>query len=136
MPSHRNILAELDTLIAERLFGESVAQWLTPEETNRALSQALTDMGLLPHDAEMTRNTTLGIAIEVDVHLVFLGLCDPGSIPWVLEEYGLMDADETDHWISLADHLFLIGSEQLFRSKLRARVRHAYREYQNRAVRH
>ena len=91
----REISIRLEAIVAMRLFGDG--DWLVNRETGPALSNLLLEMGLeerLPHDPSTTQSTTLGRQLNVDLQMAFMGLWEPFDMLSVLEEHGLIDADE------------------------------------------
>jgi hypothetical protein len=118
------VLRDLDTLVVSRLFGNG--PWLVDAETAPRISNKLCEMGLeevISDDGRTTRSTAFGREQHCDLQMVFMGLFEPWDALWVLEDYGLIDADERDR---LQDCVHAGADPELF---LRDRVRRAYYEY-------
>ena len=118
------VLRDLHTLVATRLFGNG--PWLVDPETACRISHKLCAMGLdevISDDGRTKRATAFGKEQHLDLQMVFMGLWEPWDALSVLEDYGLIDADEID---ILGDCLIEGADPELL---LRDSVRRAYYEY-------
>ena len=91
------IIAELENMVVARLF--SGRPWLADWETNSAYHQKLIQMGLVEQvcvEPQTWRNTPLGKELDVDLFQVFMGQFGEWDVPFILEEYGLLDRSEAD----------------------------------------
>jgi hypothetical protein len=91
------IIAELENMVAARLF--SGRPWLADWETNSAYHQKLIQMGLIEQvcvEPQTWRNTPLGKELDVDLFQVFMGHFGEWDVPFILEEYRLLDRSEAD----------------------------------------
>ncbi len=87
------VLQQLDAMINKRLFGSGT--WLADTEASVALIQGLSDLGLIEHlPDESFKVTPLGRRLELDLVMVFIGVLWEGHVPYVLEEYELIDEVE------------------------------------------
>jgi hypothetical protein len=125
MPTAKaEVLRELHPMVVDRLFGHG--PWLVDRESGPVLSAKLVQMGLdeiISDDGKSSRLTAFGREQRVDLQMVFMGLWEPWDALWVLEEHGLIDADERDR---LEDRLSAGADPELL---IRDRVRKAYFEY-------
>ena len=91
------IIAELENMVVARLF--SRRPWLADWETNSAYHRKLIQMGLVEQvcvESQTWRATPLGKELDVDLFQVFVGLFGEWDVPFILEEYGLIDRSEAD----------------------------------------
>jgi hypothetical protein len=124
------IATRLAVISSTRLFGEE--QWLVDREAAIKLDEALQAMGL--HEkvsANTFRNTTLGKEVDVDLHMVFMGLWEPWEMVLILEERGLLDEDEVDPLFDLLER-----DEKHYEPPFKARVQQAYRNFHKATVLH
>ncbi len=92
------------------------------------MSRKLRDFGLdeqVPGQPGTTRSTDFGIEQRLDLMMVFMGLMDELAMPWILENYGLIDDLECDDILEQFEH----GSDPEF--VLLRIVRRAYFEFYN-----
>jgi hypothetical protein len=130
MDKKHEITTRLAVMSGTRLFGQE--QWLVDREVAIKLDEALQAMGLYEQvSANTFRNTTLGKEVDVDLHMVFIGLSEPWEMIHVLEEHGLLDEDEVDHLFDL-----LQRDEEHYEPALKARVQQAYRNYHKATLLH
>jgi hypothetical protein len=119
----RAVIQDLHALMDTRLF--SGRPWLADYEACNALDRKLHEMGLaerVPGDKASSRNTALGHDSELDIIMVFIGLWEEFHIPYVLEQYGLID--EIDE-MRLYDRLATSDDPE---KVLAPTVRRAYRD--------
>jgi hypothetical protein len=125
------ILTRLDATVNERLFGD--AGWHVGEAGElAALHGALTEMGLqeqVPGERDAFQATALGKEIDVELHMVFIGLWDYGNALEILLDRGFMDEDEFDRRSGLFEN------ERSW-AELKAVVQRAYRQHHGAGVRH
>jgi hypothetical protein len=116
-----NVLQRLNALVDQTLFGTQVGSWPT---NPIVLGKILFDMGLEETCGEhTTRSTELGKMVAIDLYMVFLGLWDPGDIPFILEPLGLFTDDEAmELWERIEDR-------KEVSMWLRPRLQLAYRSY-------
>ena len=91
------IIAELENMVAARLF--SGQPWLADRETISAYRRKLVQMGLVddvPAEPFTWLYTPVGKDLDVKLFEVFIGLWDEWDVPFILEEYGLLDESEFD----------------------------------------
>jgi hypothetical protein len=91
------IIAELENMVAARLF--SGQPWLADLETISAYHRKLIQMGLLEQvcaEPPTWRYTPLGKEVDIKLFQVFTGLVYEWDVPFILEEYGLLDESEFD----------------------------------------
>jgi hypothetical protein len=113
-----------------RLFGHE--GWLADREAAIKLDEALQAMGLHEQvSANTFRNTTLGKEVDVDLHMVFMGLWEPWEMVLILEERGLLDEDEVDPLFDLLER-----DEKHYEPPFKARVQQAYRNFHKATVLH
>jgi hypothetical protein len=117
------IAGRLAAIASTRLFGHE--GWLVDREASIKLNEALQAMGLCEQvSANTSKNTTLGNEVNVDLHMVFMGLWDPGDMVIILDQNGLLDEDEVDALFDLLER-----DEQYYEPPFKARVQQAYRSY-------
>jgi hypothetical protein len=125
------IATRLATIAGTRLFGHE--RWLADREAAIKLDEALRAMGLQEQvSLDTCRNTALGDELNVDLHMVFMGLWEPGDMVYILEKNGLLDEDEVDPLFDLV----LERDEKHYEPSLKARVQQAYRSYYKATVLH
>jgi hypothetical protein len=124
MMQHKTkIESQLEMMGRSRLFGNG--RWLAEGMEAKRLTEMLEKMGLEQRTLDnSSKNTPLGNELNVDLHMVFLGLWEPLSMIGTLEDQGLLDPDEVDRLNNL-----VCEDEEDFEPILRARVQRAYREY-------
>jgi hypothetical protein len=84
------IARRLAAIASTRLFGHE--GWLVDREASIKLNEALQAMGLCEQvSANTSKNTTLGNEVDVDLHMVFMGLWAPWDMVIILEERGLLE---------------------------------------------
>ena len=91
----RTVITKLHAMIVTRLF--SSRPWLADKETCAALWSTFNQMGLeeiVPGETETYRNTDLGREHQMDLIMAFTGYWCEWEIPWILENYGLIDEIE------------------------------------------
>jgi hypothetical protein len=91
------IIAELENMVVARLF--SGRPWLADWETNSAYHQKLIQMGLIEQacvEPQTWRNTPLGKELDGDLFQVFMGHFGEWDVPFILEEYRLLDRSEAE----------------------------------------
>jgi hypothetical protein len=91
------IIAELENMVAARLF--SGQPWLADRETISAYHRRLIQMGLVEQvcvEPPTWRYTPLGKEVDIELFEVFMGLWYEWDVPFILEEYGLLDESEFD----------------------------------------
>ena len=124
------IAMKLAMIGSTRLFGHD--GWLADREVAFRLGETLHAMGLQEQvSANTFRNTTLGNAVNVDLHMVFMGLWEPSDMVHILKQYGLLDEDEVDALYDLLER-----DEKHYEPPLKARVQQAYRNYHKPSVLH
>ena len=122
----RAVIQSLHEIMVTRLFGGH--PWLADREACGALGKKLDNLGLqerVPGDILTTRSTSLGIELELDLVMVFVGLWDEWEMPIILERYGLIDETDESRIYDLLETCS--DPEQL----LRPIVRKAYRDHYN-----
>ena len=99
------IICELENMVVARLF--SGRPWLADRETNSAYRRKLMQMGLVEQicdDPQTWRNTPLGKELDVDLFKVFMGHWAEWEVPFILEQYCLIDRSEADDiWERMSD---------------------------------
>ena len=84
------IIAELENMVAARLF--SGQPWPADRETISAYRRKLTQMGLV--EPVTWRYTPVGKELDLELFEVFMGLWDEWEVPFILEQYSLIDGSE------------------------------------------
>ena len=95
--SRSKVVTQLHAMVDSRLFGRR--PWLADRETCDAMFRKLHDMGLdeeVPGKPGTTRLTSFGKEQCLYLMMVFMGLFGECDMPWILEEYGLIDELECD----------------------------------------
>ena len=105
-------------IASARLFG--LDGWLADREAAIKLGEAL-----------QAGSTAVGNEVNVDLHIVFMGLCKPWEMVDILEQNGLLDEDEGDALFDLFER-----DEKHYEPPLKARVQQAYRSYHKATVLH
>ncbi len=93
----RAVISELQMMVLSRLFGEGM--WLADRDSAEAIDRRLHQLGLhetVPEDTSLTRSTTLGRELNLDLMMVFLGLWDEHEIPGILMSNKLIDEYDLD----------------------------------------
>ena len=91
----RTVITKLHAMIIGRLFCSH--PWLADREACAALWSTFNQMGLeerVPGETETYRNTDLGRECQMDLIMAFTGYWCEWEIPWILEDYGLIDEIE------------------------------------------
>ena len=124
------IATRLAMIASTRLFGHD--GWLADREAAIKLDEALQAMGLQEQvSAKTFGSTAVGNEVNVDLHIVFMGLCEPWEMVHILEQNGLLDEDEVDALFDLLER-----DEKHYEPPLKARVQQAYRSYHKATVLH
>jgi hypothetical protein len=123
--SHRaELVSELDALINTRLFGPG--NWLADAEAVSAIERKLHKWNLeerVPGFDRVTRATSLGKLLNVDLLMVFCGIMEPWDAVMILEGQGLLDEVE-------ASNLYQYLAAQKDPDRLlRKQVQEVYRRY-------
>jgi len=89
----RTAIMSLQAMMHTRLFCDS--SWLPDRDACISISAQLTNLGLQIELGEgRSQETALGKALELDLAMVFVGLWDKWEVPYVLEQYGLIDESD------------------------------------------
>src|SRR5262245_20004457 len=102
MHQKTEIESQLEMIGRARLFGDG--RWLVDAGAAGKLHQMLRQMGLNERVSDNSwRKTTLGKEVNLDLHMVFMGLWEPSDMVNVLEDWWLLDPDEIDDLYALID---------------------------------
>ena len=126
--SRLQLSMKLDWLVVERLFGGG--PWLTDKDRATALNRMLHESGLqeqVPGTANTSRLTNLGIRLDVDLLIVFLGLHWEWEVPEILEQFELLEKEEATEALRALE----AGSDP--EQVLRGLVQNAYFHYYGRS---
>jgi hypothetical protein len=118
------ISRKLDAIVVSRLFGNG--SWLADRETSLALQRILLQMKLeeqIPGENSTYRSTALGLELNIDLLMVFMGLWCEWEIPYLLEKNGLLDESQCG---AILDRL---GRGRDPERLLRRHVQQAYIDY-------
>ena len=99
--------------------------WLADRETVSAYERKLIKMGLIEQvcvEHPTWRNTPLGNEFDVDLFQVFIGIIYEWDVPFILEEYGLLDDLE---FVAISECTSEANAERL----LSGYVKRAYFDY-------
>jgi hypothetical protein len=117
------IIAELENMVVARLFSRQ--PWLADRETGSAIHRKLIQMGLVECVCVQTytyRMSSLGKELDVELFEVFMGLIYEWDVPFILEQYCLIDDSE-------ADDIYARMSDTNAETVLSRYVKRAYFDY-------
>jgi hypothetical protein len=126
--SQLQLSMKLDQLVVERLFGDG--PWLTDKDRSISLHRMLDGFGLqeqVPGMANTSRLTDLGLRLNLDLLIVFLGLHWEWEVPEILEQHHFVEKEE----VTKALHSLEAGSDP--EQVLRGLVQKAYFHYYGRS---
>ena len=88
----RTAITSLQAMMHTRLFCDG--SWLADRDACVSMHAQLTDLGLQVEREGTYTSTTLGMALELDLAMAFVGLWDEWEVPYVLAQYGLIDESD------------------------------------------
>ena len=122
------VICQLHSIIDHYLLGEG--NWPAETEVLPALYKTFRELGLnedCPDDPDCERSTALGIELQFELLLAFVGAYELWEIPGILEENGFIEESEAEE---IYFHLPPLQAER----KLHRYVVRAYLEYCNRSL--